>query len=172
MKKLIIKFIFILIVLAIGAVLTVSLIKEISKNSKIIEEENGADTWSYKGTLLRDNENYEGDLYGIDTTLIYNSIDKTFYEKNVGMGTPNFIKYYIISNESIKLVVDSNVNVVHDFYSLNFNRPDNMTAPEDFCSSQAIITTQGNEKIIELKYNKNYKEGELKNIQISFGAVD
>lgn len=172
MRKKIIIFFIMLIVIAIATILAIALVKEVNKNLNTLEEKNGKQTWSYTGTLLKDNEDYEGDLYGIDTTLIYNPITKSFYEENTGMGTPNFINYYIISNESIKLVVDSNVNVVHDFYSLNFNRPDDMTAPEDFCSSQAIITTQENEKIIELKYNKNYSEGELKNIQISFGAVD
>lgn len=171
MKKIVTIFIIVL-VLIIGTILTYSLVKEINKNSSDAQEQNGEDIWSYKGTFIKDNEDYEGDLYGVDTTLIYNPGNKTFYEEGPGLGTPNFIKYYIISNDSVKLVVDSTVNIIYDFYNLNFNRTGEVGTPEDFCSSAATITTKGNEKIIELKYNKNYKEGELKNIQISFGAVD
>lgn len=171
MKRIVTIFIIVL-VLVIGTILTYSLVKEINKKSSGVEEQNGEEVWSYKGTFIKDDDNYGGDFYGIDTTLIYNPMNKTFYEESVGMGTPNFIKYYIISNDSVKLVVDSSVNIIYDFYNLNFNRTGEVGTPEDFCSSAATITTKGNEKIIELKYNKNYKEGDLKNIQISFGAVD
>lgn len=134
------------------------------------------ESWSYKGEFKSSNQySSERDFYGIDVTLEYDTETDTFINPYEGMGDVECVKYYKIYNDKIQIVINKDTPIRYDFYSLQYNRPTRTEASESWSGDQDVpvqIITKGEEKIIELGFNKSYKKGELKNIQICFGAVD
>lgn len=147
---------------------------ETTKQSEETQMENLENmNWEYKGTLSDFSGSYLGEFSGVDINLRYDEDSKEFTEMAGSMGNPDAVEYYIINNKGVKLFLHKDTNVRHNFYSFHFNRVNG--TPEDAYwdyEPKDNIYVEGNNKVIEMKFDKTYKEGDIKNIQISFGKVD
>mgnify|MGYP005777741445 FL=1 len=133
-------------------------------------------TWEYTGEVVADDsaKDLSRPIYGFEFQLTYSEEDDSFYAEP-GMGDCDKIKYYTISNNKIIIAVDAEETISYNFYAIHFNRNPLTTEPENWCENYdegAKITKEGDTNFIELKFNKNYAKGELKNLDISFGKID